>query len=472
MTRINTNISSLQAQRSLRRNNDDLSMRLNRLSTGLKINNGSDAPAGLIASETLRSEMEGIKQAIVNSSRAKNVINTAEGSLAEVSSLMLELQSLTNEAANTGALSKEEIEANQLQVDEILTSINRIANTTQFNGRLLLNGQLDYQLSGVTGSQLVDIKVNAAKLPDNAGQQVNVEVTGSAQTARITYSAATSAATISGNVTLEVGGKEGVEQLSFASGTAISAVAFAMNQVSLATGVSATVSGGYLHLDSTDYGSESFVTVDAIDGSFTTAVSKDFGQDASVNINGAVAEANGLVARGRSGGMDVEIRLDATFAQTVGSTSSFDITGGGTRFQIGSSVQRQGQIAIGIGSVATSRLGNNEVGFMNELASGGQYSLVSGNTTQAQRIIKEAIQEVATLRGRLGAVQKTVLETNINSLSVAMENVTAAESTIRDADFAMETAALTRAQILTQANTSVLAQANQSPQQVLQLLQG
>lgn len=468
MTRINTNINSLQAQRALRRNNDDLSMRLNRLSTGLKINNGADAPAGLIASETLRSEMEGIKQAIVNSSRAKNVINTAEGSLAEVSSLMLELQSLTNEAANTGALSKEEIEANQLQVDEILTSINRIANTTQFNGRLLLNGQLDYQLSGVTGSQLVDIKVNAAKLPDNAGQQVNVQVTGSAQTARITYSAATT----STNVTLEVGGKDGVEQLSFASGTAISAVAFAMNQVSTATGVSATVSGAYLHLDSTEYGSESFVTVDAIDGSFTTAISKDFGQDASVNINGAVAEADGLVARGRSGGMDIEIRLDATFAQTVGSTSSFDITGGGTRFQIGSSVQRQGQISIGVGSVATSRLGNNDVGFMNELASGGANSLVSGNTTQAQRIIKTAIQEVATLRGRLGAVQKTVLETNINSLSVAMENVTAAESMIRDADFAMETAALTRAQILTQANTSVLAQANQSPQQVLQLLQG
>src|SRR5690606_35808253 len=118
--------------------------------------------------------------------------------------------------------------------------------------------------------------------------------------------------------------------------TAISAVAFAVNQVTNATGVQATVSGGYLHLDSSEYGSEAFVTVEAVDGSFTTAINKDFGQDASVNINGAVAEADGLVARGRSGGMDVEIRLDATFAQTVGSTSSFDITGGGTRFQIGS----------------------------------------------------------------------------------------------------------------------------------------
>ncbi len=468
MTRINTNIASLQAQRALRRNNDDLSTRLTRLSTGLKINTGKDGPAALIASETLRSEINGIRQAIDNSARANNVINTAEGSLAEVSALLLELQSLTNEAANTGAMSKEEIAANQLQVDEILTSINRISNTTQFNGRLLLNGQLDYQLSGVTASQLADVKVNAAKLPDNAGQQITVEVTGSAKTARITYSAATT----STNVTLEFGGEWGVEQLSFGSGTAISAVAHAINQLTQATGVSATVSGGYLHFDSTSYGSESFVTVEAVSGSFTATQNKANGQDAAVNINGAVAEANGLVAKARTGGMDIEIRLDAAFAQAVGSTSNFDITGGGTRFQIGSSVQRQGQIAVGIGSISTSRLGNNTVGFLNELSSGGASSLVSGNTTSAQRIVKAAIQEVATLRGRLGALQKSVLETNINSLSVAMENVTAAESTIRDADFAQETAALTRAQILSQANTSVLAQANQNPQQVLALLQG
>src|SRR5690606_15722953 len=130
MTRINTNIASLQAQRALRRNNDDLSTRLTRLSTGLKINTGKDGPAALIASETLRSEINGIRQPIDNSARANNVINTAEGALAEVSSLLLELQSLTNEAANTGAMSNEETAANQLQVDAILTIINRISNTT------------------------------------------------------------------------------------------------------------------------------------------------------------------------------------------------------------------------------------------------------------------------------------------------------------------------------------------------------
>ena len=471
MSRINTNINSLQAQRSLRRNNDDLSTRLTRLSTGLKINTGKDGPAALIASETLRSEKEGIKQAIDNSARANNIINTAEGSLAETSNLLLELQSLTVEAANTGALSPDEIAANQLQVDEILGSINRISNTTQFNGRLLLNGQLDYQLTGVANSALIDVKVNAAKLPDNGGQSVTVDVTGSAQTAAITTS---TAGIGSAPTTIEIGGTFGVEQLSFAASATNADIVLAVNQLTDATGVSATVlSGGGLSLNSTEYGSKAFVTVETLDGTYATSANKDNGQDATVNINGVLADADGLVARVKTGGLDLSVNLDAVFGTdpTLPGTT-FEITGGGAKFQIGSDVTRQGQINVGIGSVATSRLGNFDVGFLSEVGSGGPNSLVSGNTTQAQRIIDSAIGEVATLRGRLGAVQKSVLETNINSLSVTLENVTAAESSIRDADFAEETAKLTRAQILAQANTSVLAQANAAPQQVLALLQG
>ena len=128
MSRINTNISSLQAITTLNKNQNELATHLQRLSSGLKINAGKDAPAGLIASESLRSEIAGINQAVDNSQRAGNVINTAEGALSEVSSLLLEVQTLTNQAANTGALSPDEIKANQLQVDSILTSINRVSN--------------------------------------------------------------------------------------------------------------------------------------------------------------------------------------------------------------------------------------------------------------------------------------------------------------------------------------------------------
>src|SRR3954465_13741538 len=112
MGRINTNIASLQAIHRLSRNNNELATRLQRLSSGLKINAGKDAPAALIASETLRSEMAGIHQAIDNSQRANNVVNTAEGALSEVSALLLEVESLTNQAANSGALSPQEVAPN------------------------------------------------------------------------------------------------------------------------------------------------------------------------------------------------------------------------------------------------------------------------------------------------------------------------------------------------------------------------
>jgi flagellin len=109
-------------------------------------------------------------------------------------------------------------------------------------------------------------------------------------------------------------------------------------------------------------------------------------------------------------------------------------------------------------------------GFLSTIGSGGANSLVGGNTIQAQTILTESIKQVAELRGRLGAFQKEILATNVNSLNVARENVTASESAIRDADFAAETSALTRAQVLVQANTSILAQANATPQTVLSLL--
>jgi flagellin len=466
MSRINTNISSLQAIHTLSKNQGDLATRLQRLSTGLKINTGKDAPAKLIASEQLRSEIAGIHQAIDNSQRAGNVINTAEGALSEVSALLLEVQSLTNEAANTGALSPEEIKANQLQVDAILNSINRISNTTHFNGVKLLNGSLDYTTSGVTSTEIDTVQINAAKLPDNGSVNVIIEVTGSAQLAEVGVAASGVGAS---SITIEIAGNLGTEQLSFAASTANSAIATAINQLKEATGVSATLSGGALRITSTAYGSSQFVSVKTLQGAFVDG--NDTGQDASVTINGSVAEVDGLNATVRTANLDIEVNLDSAFGTTPSPTpSTFTITGGGAKFQLGSQVNRQSQTHVGIGSVATTKLGNEVVGYLSTLGSGGGNSLVSGETIQAQKILTAAIRQVADLRGRLGAFQKDSLETNINSLSVALENVTASESAIRDADFAAETAALTRAQILVQANTSILSQANSTPQQVLSLL--
>jgi len=171
MSRINTNVSSLIAQRVLKSNNNSLNQSLERLSTGLKINKGADNPAGLIANENLRSEKTGISQAIDNAERASNIIGTAEGGLAETSSLLNELQSLVGQAANTGGLSKEELQANQLQVDSILGSINRISGATAFQGAKLLNGNYAYSTSSVATSAFGNIQINAARLPDAHGRR-------------------------------------------------------------------------------------------------------------------------------------------------------------------------------------------------------------------------------------------------------------------------------------------------------------
>src|SRR5436305_1224422 len=128
MSRINTNVAALTAQRGLAVSQRNLSNTLQRLSSGLRINTGADDPAGLIASEGLRSEISGINQAVSNSQRAGNVISTTDGALGEVSSLLNEIKGLIVQSANSGALSPDEIKANQLQIDSAVASITRISS--------------------------------------------------------------------------------------------------------------------------------------------------------------------------------------------------------------------------------------------------------------------------------------------------------------------------------------------------------
>src|SRR3954451_12399787 len=462
MSRINTNVSSLIAQRILTKNNTQLNTSLERLSTGLKINKGADNPAGLIASENLRSEKAGITQAIDNAGRASNIIGTAEGGLSEVSNLLVQLQSLVSQASNTGGLSPEEIAAQQLQVDSILNTINRISQSTSFQGQKLLNGNYSYSTSGVTSTQFDNVQINAARIPDGATVGVVVQVVTSAQTGTINYTGGT----LTDNVTIEVGGNGGTEQLSFASGTTVSSIATAINGVTTATGVSASVNAGTLVVNSTEYGADQFVSLKTIAGSFSPSATKDQGQDAGITINGASAQADGLGVSYRSSNLDVEFDLDSTFNKP--GTGTFYITGGGATFALGSKVTEGDKASLGIQSVSTGSLGAAGLGYLSDLASGGASSLNSNNLVTAQKIIDKSIKQVSQLRGRLGAFQKFTIGSTINSLGVAFENVSASESAIRDTDFAEETANLTRSQILASAATTVLAQANASPQSALQ----
>ena len=469
MSKINTNVSSLIAQRVLRKNNNALNTSLERLSTGLKINRGADNPAGLIASENLRAEKAGISQAIDNAERASNIIGTAEGGLSEVSSLLTELQGLVSESANEGGLSAEETEANQLQVDSILSTINRIAQSTAFQGTKLLNGNYAYTTSGVTTADIGNIQVNAARLPDGQAANVVVSVTQSAQTAVLRR---TASAALTDAITIEIAGNNGTEQLSFAAATTNTQIATAINAVKEATGVSAVLSGGALKVDSIKFGADQFVTINVVSGtSFSPSATTDAGRDATVKINGASASAKGLSVSYRSSSLDIEFDIKAAQNTNAGATSFF-VSGGGADFALGSKVTETDKASIGIKSVSTGSLGDSTDGFLSSLGSGGVNSLSSDNMVKAQRIIDRSIKQVSQLRGRLGAFQKFTIGSTINSLGVAFENASAAESAIRDTDFAEETANLTRSQILAQAATTVLAQANASPQNALALLQG
>ena len=490
MSRINSNVSSMIAQRVNALNQRSLSGTLEKLSTGFRVNRGSDDPAGLITSENLRGEIKGISAAIGNAQRAEQVMNIAEGGLQEISNMLVEVQSLVGQTANEAGVSAEEREANQLQIDNILASIDRIANSTSFQGTKLLNGNYDYTLSGnySAADGFSDVTVNSVKLSDTAGasRAVTVTVTQSAQTARVAL--ALSAGVLdnggSGSVTFEVAGARGAQQFSFASGTANSAIVGAINAFTEAIGVSASLSGSDVRINSTGFGSESFVRVREIANAnpstnfvttgapgAATQESRAVGRDAQVNINGVVATARGLTARVALDGFDVSVSLLGDNAINVaGATETFYVTGGGADFNLAPDVNLAGKVSLGIETVTSSNLGNAVSGFLSELKSGGSANVQNGNLTKAQEVLDLATKQVSSLRGRLGAFTKNVVGSTINSLGVALENTVAAESAIRDTDFAAETAQMTRNQILVQASTQALSLANSAPQSVLQLM--
>lgn len=464
-------------------NNQDLTTRLQRLSSGLRINTGKDDPAGLIGSENLRSEMAGLKAGITNSIRASSVISTAEGALNEISALLVDIKGLLVGTANKGALSSEEIDANQLQVDSAINSIQRIANATEFQGIKLLNGNWDYTTSTVSANKIDELTVNGAKLIDGATMTVALQRTSAADTGVLFMSGA--GLTANSGMTIQLGSGRGTTDLSFAASTAQADINTAINGVREITGVSAAISGGYIKLRSIDFGSNAYVSVEILSGNAAggglkvqetaggahTLDAKDYGRNATATVNGSAAVADGKKLTIRTSMLDAEIDLDTTAAlSAVDWTATFGITGGGADFAIGSKVDAIGLESVGIMNVAPSQLGNATDGYLNTLKSGASQALSGENLYTAQRIIDDSIKDISTLRGRLGAFQKNIIETNINSLRVTLENVTASESAIRDADFATETAALTRSQILVQANTSILSLANSMPQSVLALL--
>lgn len=521
MTRINTNVSSLISQRVLGQNNGALTTSLERLSTGLRINRGKDDPAGLIASQNLRAEKSALGAAISNAERADQVVNIAEGGLNEVSALLTDLQSLVTQTANTAGLSREEREANQLQIDSILQTIDRIASATSFQGAKLLNGNFDYSTSAVADT-VTQFKVYGAKLQYNGSLDVDVLVTASAQVGGFLLSfggASLNLGTATDQFVIEIAGTKGSRELSFASGTSTANIAATINSFSDVTGVRATVSGatGAVRLFTSNHGSEEFVSVrvvnegglvggdgiydlaagnadavGALSSTFANARNRvtDYGQDVKATINGIVATTRGTTARINTDFLDVEVNLAydtggsaGPNAAQLGVVNAFQITGGGADFQLAGRVDIAGKVSVGVQNIAVRDLGRSILNVLDssgsasdktftlaDLSSGKDLNLKDGNVSAAQSVIEKSIREVSSVRGRLGAFQANTVSATIRSLGIALENTSSAESVIRDSDFASETSSLTRSQILVASAQNTLALANSLPQSALQLL--
>jgi flagellin len=480
MSRINTNISSLIAVNASNKNQSALQLSLQRLATGSRINSASDDPSGLIASQGLKAEQAGTTSAIANAQQANSVIGTADGALGEVSNLLVSLQSLVSSSANSAGLSQSEKDANQLQVDSILSTINRISSSTSFDGTKLLNGNFDYTTSGLaTTSAFTAVSINSSSV-SGATVAVTVKVVTSAQTGQLNFLGSSTG--LQNAATVNITGNAGSVQLAFGSATKSSAIVASINQFSGSTGVQATLSADSksVKLTSTGYGSGQFVSASSNSASFATkttsgnTANSDYGRNAELTVNGVAATSDGLHVKVVTANFDADFTLNASI-NTNGKSKTFGITGGGATFSLGADVNASSLTSIGIRAVNSSSIGttldsSNVVRSLADLGSGNAASLNYGNTSLAQNIVSQAISDVSSLRARLGAFQSNVIGSTINSLNVALENVASSNSAISDTDFASETANLTRAQILSQASNSVLSQANQSPSSVLKLL--
>jgi len=513
MARINSNVSSLIAQFNLARSNENLEVRLQRLATGLRINRGGDDPAGLIISERIGTDIAGVEQAIKNGERASSVISTTEASLQEVNELLNSIKALVVEAANTGGNSKEERDANQLQIDSAIRSITRISNTASFGGLKLLDGNMDYVTSGVSSTAITKAQIFGASFIGTTQLQVEVDVLTSAQKGSLYLhpdQTGLSGGSFISSGTIQVAGNRGVQEFDFTSGTALSAMIFAINSRTTLTGVTAeAINGDFtsgIAIRSEFYGSDSFVSVERVNNNGTTQPDftlqsynanapvpgtfawgagslvdriRDEGKDVQALVNGSLANGDGLSIGTNSPVLSSKIDLAEGFAtDPTQASTTFDIIGGGSMYQLGPEVDASQQENIGIKSVAASKLGgvlkNGTVQFLSSLQAGGindlETSVQRNDFSTASDILEEAIDEVTILRGRLGAFERNVLDTNKRSLQSAVENLSASRSLIRDADFAKETSELTRAQILQSSGTTVLGLANQQAQSVLQLL--
>ncbi len=462
--RINHNIAALNAWWNLTKTDSAIRKSLEKLSSGYRINRAGDDPAGLVISEKLRANIVGLDQAIRNAEDAISMVQTAEGALTEMNTLLNSIRALALHAANEGANDAEAIAADQAQVDSAVDSIDRIANTTKYAGKYLLNGAAGNSVEIKNSNRVV-----AASIGNYASTGfVSYQITQKASQALV--SLGTGATSAWGYGDLVINGVTVDIASSYSAAQIVSAINATVSGV-----IAWTSAGGsgtdYIFIKTVAYGTEAslVVTGSAVSG----GVAADVGQDIAGTIHGGSATGSGLTLIAATGTFkDMTITINEGY-NTTATHPQYDIyvTAGLLRFVLGANADSNEIATISINSMRANQLGTSTAGSQGLLAikSGGTYDLTN-NAAMAVQIIDEAINDVSTQRATLGAFQKNTLESTISNLGVTRENIQSSESRIRDVDMAKEMVEFTRLQILMQAGTAMLAHANVAPQAILQLL--
>jgi flagellin len=470
------NVTSLNAQYNLSQTTSSLSTSLERLSSGLKINTAADNPAGLVISEQQRSQIAGLNAAIQNTSNAVDVVQTAEGALNEVNTLLTQIRSLALDAANTGVNDSNAAAADQAQITNALSTITSIATTTQFGNKKLLDGSAGVVVTNAPAGVAVSSVPGSS--PGTGAYTLAIttagtEANGTGSTAYAGLTGSQSGTLLINNTSINLNAAN--------AGTLSEAIA-TINQYTGTTGVVASTDTGgtKLVLASNVYGSQGDFSVQAGSAAIATATgfSATAASETGTDIAGTVAYNGGTaVALTGAGNVLTGQGLQFTVAgdpanpfTTLSAGGTVNVQNNSLTFQIGANAGDTAQ--IGFQNASASALGTGAQGLTTGVANLASIDVTTEAGAQdAIRVVDQAVNQVTNQRGALGAFQANTLEANSNNLNTTLQNTTAAESTVRDTDYASEIANYTKLQIQQQAGTSVLSNANSISQSILTLIQ-
>ncbi len=483
---INTNIMSLNSQRNLNASQEALQTSLQRLSSGLRINSAKDDAAGLAISERFTSQIRGLNQAVRNANDGISLSQTAEGALAEAGNILQRVRELSVQSANA-TNSASDRQALQSEVGQLVSELDRIATNTEFNGQKILDGTFGTAIFqvGANANQTIQATTNNFRTNQYGNYRVTGEDTSASATARNALGDNLIINGSLGSINLDIGGGESAKstaELVTSKSNVTGVKAFASTEVEVrfdtAGSYTLNVTSDNADVQAISFSLQGTEGNDGLTGAVTAFndLSHKTGVTARISDDGESVVL--LNATGNNINLSDTVNANAGNVMVGGKAGADGATTGGTIIAKNQTVDVAvvtGQVvfdsdkSFGIIGTAGSTIANAQEA--SDLMGVSQLDVSQvESANEALAIVDAALATVNGQRAKFGAIQSRFGST-ISNLQTNSENLSAARSRVRDADFAMETAELTRAQILQQAGTAMLAQANVAPQNVLTLLQ-